>query len=484
MKKINYVLLLLAIVAVSCSKDGMLTNERLIDQQLIKTCAKQVNVFKVSPNGTDDTQSILDAFALARAAGPGSTVQLSAGIFRIGMIEIADFSGSFNGAGKCKTIITNLPNLPQADVFNGGQKYPSLIKFSGGNLSMSDMTIKLAYGPCVDPAVDPIGDLYCILYLTSTDYNAENTDYSNTFIKASIDNVDFIAGYDWGTGFAPLVPSMYNVWSAIMFGIDSQWGSKPGLTLGDFSVTHCRFENEMLAGVWLWGAEKDTKAFFANNSFSGCPMQILLASCMGSEIRIMNNIFDNGEYCDLFIDNYNWLNLGSGFLTQSAHFTVTGNTFRSPAGVTSLYMNDARRPLFPDEGFPQKLDVTDNNFTTGDGGIAIQSLNNIGARIGYNRFSGTGKYGIMADGTDIPATYGERISILGNNFTMAQYSDAGIYLGPYTKDCKVVGISADNVIDNGVNNSVIGLMPHKGCFFHGNISTEKFRFLPKKLFHR
>ncbi|HVN56790.1 MAG TPA: right-handed parallel beta-helix repeat-containing protein [Bacteroidales bacterium] len=475
MKKISYVFFIFAIIAFSCSKDGMLNDFQVVDQQVNKSLVKSVNTFRVSPNGTDDTQSIIDAFNQAKAAGPSSVVQLTPGTFRIGMITVQDFVGSFRGAGKGRTIITNLPNLPQADIWNAGIKYPALLKFVGGDLSMSDMTIHLADGPSVTNT-DMIGDLYSILFLTSTKYNADDTQYTNTFIKASVDNVDFIAGYDGGIGFSLLGSSMYNVWSGIMFDTDTEWGQNPGLTKGDFSVTRCRFENEVFSGTWIWGADKTTKASFENNVYTGCPMQILLASCLGSEVNVKNNLFQNGSYCDLFIDNYNWLWVGSGALTQSAHFTVTGNNFQSPAGVTSLYMNDARRPVFPDEGFPQLFEVSNNSFNTQDSGMAVQSLNNVGARICNNRFSGTGKYGILVDGDEPSGTYAENITLPGNSFFKATYSDASIYLGAYTRNCKVVGYRTDKVINNGVDNIVIGLNPHRGFNYPAKNIMDKFRF--------
>ena len=69
-------------------------------------------LLQVNPSGGDDTQALIDAFDAAKAAGPGSTVKLAKGEFTIGMIEVRDFDGYFRGAGKGKTIITNLPQLP------------------------------------------------------------------------------------------------------------------------------------------------------------------------------------------------------------------------------------------------------------------------------------------------------------------------------------------------------------------------------------
>ena len=66
-------------------------------------------VISVSPSGNynDDADNIQDALDDAVAAGPGSTVQLTAGTFYLNKgIEVEGFDGYFKGAGKDKTILT------------------------------------------------------------------------------------------------------------------------------------------------------------------------------------------------------------------------------------------------------------------------------------------------------------------------------------------------------------------------------------------
>jgi len=76
-------------------------------------------VFKVYPNGIDDTEALMQAFNDAKAAGPGAVVQLSEGLFKIGFLdEIFDFNGYFLGAGKDKTIVSNLLQPPFISSYN------------------------------------------------------------------------------------------------------------------------------------------------------------------------------------------------------------------------------------------------------------------------------------------------------------------------------------------------------------------------------
>jgi hypothetical protein len=301
------------------------------------------------------------------------------------------------------------------------------------------------------------------------------------YFKAAVDNVDILGGYDGGTGWSPFSSNTkYNVWSSIMIATDDQMSVLPTIGDQDVSITRCKIGNDVF-GTWIWGFNQKSSANIENNQFTGGDMQVLMATCLGSEIKIKNNQFQNGSFNDVCIDNWNWLWWIPDFtLTKRAHFTITGNNFQSPQGVTSLYMNDARRPLFPNEGFPQLLEVMGNSFTTRDGGIAIQSVNNVDAKIWNNRFSGTGATGVSIDGDAPTSTYAENINLMANNFFGANYTDASVYLGPYSRNCKVVGVNADKVVDNGINNSIIGVKAHKGFVHSGHNFDHDFGSVHEK----
>ncbi len=105
-------------------------------------------VYKVLPNGTDDTASLQAAFDAAVQAGPGSTVQLVKGTYHTGQIVVNGFQGRFLGAGAGQTVLTNLPNLyvtldgfrhpPSAD-----NPWPALFAFVGGDIQVSDLGIRI-----------------------------------------------------------------------------------------------------------------------------------------------------------------------------------------------------------------------------------------------------------------------------------------------------------------------------------------------------
>ncbi|MFW9938975.1 MAG: hypothetical protein ACFFD5_15115, partial [Candidatus Thorarchaeota archaeon] len=79
-----------------------------------------------------DTQNIQAAFDDAIAAGPGSTVQLTAGQFYTNAIFVQNFNGKFKGAGKCRTKIDVLRGkFPEGEGVDG--PYGNhLFTFEGG----------------------------------------------------------------------------------------------------------------------------------------------------------------------------------------------------------------------------------------------------------------------------------------------------------------------------------------------------------------
>jgi hypothetical protein len=74
---------------------------------------------------------------------------------------------------------------------------------------------------------------------------------------------------------------------------------------------------------------------------------------------------------------------------------------------------------------------------------------------------GTGTVGVMLDGNADTDTWAENNKIMANNFLKANYTDAAVHLGPNTMNNKVVGVASDKVVDEGVNNTVIGVKAQK-----------------------
>jgi len=103
--------------------------------------------FYVHPSGGNDTPNIQAAFNAAVKAGPGSTVQLSAGHFYTNTILVKNFKGCFKGAGEGRTTIDCLrgldPSLPGATEVGNPGFWLCLFLFKGGNLRASDMSFDI-----------------------------------------------------------------------------------------------------------------------------------------------------------------------------------------------------------------------------------------------------------------------------------------------------------------------------------------------------
>lgn len=103
--------------------------------------------FYVHPSGGNDAANIQAAFNAAVKAGPGSTVQLSAGTFYTNNIVVQNFDGYFKGAGEDRTAIDCLrgldPSLPGATEAGNPGYWLSLFLFEGGTIGVSDMSFDI-----------------------------------------------------------------------------------------------------------------------------------------------------------------------------------------------------------------------------------------------------------------------------------------------------------------------------------------------------
>jgi hypothetical protein len=154
MKTLERLLFLFAciLLLVACNKsDRTDTDLYGLPGYGLKKATLTGEVFTVLPNGYNDTPALQMAFNNAVAAGPCSVVQLVEGSYNIGFIEVQGFSGSFIGAGKGKTVITPMNSLDCNSLTNLKLNL-YLIKFIGGDIHVSDMTLQALVRPCTSGA--------------------------------------------------------------------------------------------------------------------------------------------------------------------------------------------------------------------------------------------------------------------------------------------------------------------------------------------
>ena len=197
--------------------------------------------FIVSPSGEDDTENVQAAFDAAVAAGPGSTVKLTAGRFYCNNIFVEDFHGTFKGAGKDVTIIDTLRGLnPDAPglTHTGSGIYLFFFGFNGGDIKISDMTFDIT---AEEPA-----ELWEWPWEPWTErYDVGNIVRILGDANSAFERVGF-RGHE-GTYFEPLNGKGYNVELAIVisdpqiYDLNTDWVTCEPIT-GTHTVSQCSFE--------------------------------------------------------------------------------------------------------------------------------------------------------------------------------------------------------------------------------------------------
>jgi hypothetical protein len=406
-------------------------------------------VFIVEPTGGDDTPAIMQAFDDAIAAGHGSVVQLIAGEYYLGLIEVRDFYGVFKGEGKDKTVINVMNDLDIASLWNKGQR-GDLIKFVGGDVCLSNFTIRTPEGrlSVTGPANGIIGSL--------VNFSACNAQYetgnASRSINVVIDNVSFKGQLlDGGYGYV----KKYNCAMGVRAGYDQPWGTEIPREKINFKVTNSDFNTfcyglvleSMTYGRIIVG-EKNSGNTFSNTDYCGGVWE-----SRNMEVSIEGNTFNVPEYsAGLDLDDY-WYYTGTlkdEPQTKCMIFNVQNNVFNLVHSEYAFMMRNLRRRDYPDE--PAAMyQVKNNLFNMSDGyPWAVYGVRTKGMVIRNNRFSGYGDIALVL-------TTSENGLILGNNFSTAELASAAIYLMSTTKEWTVVGGSiADQVIDMGTNNIITG----------------------------
>jgi hypothetical protein len=454
MKTLNKLFLLFAVTGLlfSCSKNdldfdmsGVSGNDHKGHPSI------KEEFFKVIPNGIDDTENLSNAFTEASVYGPGAVVNLVQGTYHIDFIEVREFYGKFRGAGKDKTIITTIDDLSIDDLIS--QNLNSvLIRFVGGNIQMSNMTLKTPAGPL------STGSEYWLDALVA--FSAATCQYTSEdeYINAVIDNVGF-EGY----------------WDNIDHGLKTGFGIKENVTgpgtiplfNTDIAVTDCSFSGFRLYGALIEGIrEGKITAGVKNNG----------------------NVFDNIYYASLGI----WSNVsmklsveGNTFLNPPgtrfgleifssprpdyfeqlpqpipSYCKIDQNEFNITGGTGGILINDRRRYFFPDE-LPMLVHVNNNRFNMSDNAMTgIGCFNMKGMKIMHNKFTGTGQYGVRIMGP-LPYPYNENGMMIGNCFSNTTYSVTTVLLDVRTKNWKIIGGDLEgNVADNGEDNTIINMIKH------------------------
>jgi hypothetical protein len=439
----------------ACDKSDLITDN--LSGNDLKKASSHCPEIVVVPEDGHDTQNLLAAFEEAKSLGLGTTIRLTEGTYTIGMIEVHDFDGVLTGAGQGKTIIRNLSNLPCEELWQVNQ-CPSMLTFVGGNMVISQMSFHLNDGePCARGELqDAIyGDLCSIVILA--DYTPLYVS-KNRHINGTIDHVDFIPGDDGGYG---VYGTQGNVAMQLFCGANLWWAAEfmPQST-GNISITNCTFGGGV-TGPDFFGFDNKSAIKVDKSIMEGSIYQIFIGGNTGTKTSITNNRFSDGILMDLYVEGGDLGYYPDLIPAVETNYVISGNRFDSSPGGWSIYMTDSYRLRDPEKVAPQVYEIRSNVFNTSEGGTAIQGLYTKNNRIWNNQFLGTGYLGVWLDGDEASGTFSEGNQLTGNNFLGVTYSDAAIYLGPVTRHNKVVGVSRDKVVDEGIDNLIIGTKANK-----------------------
>jgi hypothetical protein len=465
MKTLKKLFLLFAVISLlfSCSKDerhefdmsGWSGNDHK-DYHFM-----QERVYIVNPSGSDDTEALNLAFEEATVFGPNSVVQLEEGKYHLNFIEVREFKGKFRGAGKGKTIIYPVSNL-NVDALISQNLNTILIRFVGGDVCMSDMTLLTPPGAFSTGKLDGLVGFSAI----TSQYISEKE-----YVKAMINSVEF-AGH----------------WENINHGLKAESGflnTIPGgipLSNIDITVTNCSFDGFLWYGALIQqikkgkiviGTQKDGNTFSNNKTYAS----LGLWHNINVDVFIVGNTFFNPAGTRFGIEMYS--SPYPDYLEQVAQTKVTvckieQNVFNITGGTGGMFINDRRRYFYP-EDMPMNVQVKDNLFNMSNNATTgIGCFNMMGMMIMHNSFTGTGQYGVRIMGPS-PYPYNENGMMIGNYFSNTAFTAATVLLDVRTRNWKIIGGDLEgNVTDYGENNTIINMKIHQPEKHFGELDFDNF----------
>jgi hypothetical protein len=458
MKKLFIIFPILAFLFFSCSKEDLQNNDELAGNAGLKCTGSVVKVF---PNGIDDTQNLTDAFALARTKGRNAVVKLMEGTFRIGMIELKEFNGTLTGCGRERSIITNLPDLTP-DAVIGLNKLPALITFIGGDVTVTDLSVKLSEG------ISWLGTQEMNMVLFS-DCSADFMPV-NKHISVNLNNIDVegILQKDVVMWDGSVIDFPYGSLNGVKFAPDMlQPTGNILIPRGniDATVSKCSILN-FSRGVYVYGCKSGNFRFGTEggNIFTNNNQGLCVNENIGIDARVWYNEFNIPDYYYDGID-FNTLESKQFEYVHSGNmnFEIQHNTFNI-AFTTGLGIWDNWRYDHPDNPCWMQMLWKDNTFRALKDGAwmgftfalknAVFSDNKIVGDYSGGYMGNYGTYWIPPDDPNFAMSVAENCKFLNNHFLQ---KDLIFYLDWDTQNYLLMGdLTNVTVEDHGVNNKVLG----------------------------
>lgn len=424
----------------ACTKD-ILEKENIPGLGTVSTLkAASGTVIQVLPSGGDDTYNLAMAFNDAKAAGPGSTVQLVAGEYHIGYMLVEEFVGSFTGAGMGKSLILPLTELPYVDFYNLGLGV-ELLKFLRGNVKISNMSFLNLQGEPI-----PGDDLWSFLGLHDWAHNELPDLPENHEITAIVDHVEFVSNLDpeWH-GWTP-----YAVQAAIGCGPDFYWDYNLPYCTVDVTVTNCTFKDLNWAMTCGMNGNEKGRIVFKDNGPVSTNSGIWIIDNLGGSTLISGNKFYTPAWGNsISITDAAW-NVNEFKLSDGAQYEISGNEFHATDAWGAVTIaNDRKAMGIIDNKNPVLVQIKSNLFDLkGDVWAGIWNWITDDAVIMNNKFTGNAKTGIYVDPRSTNSL------MLGNNFSNLVCSKLELW-DPliFDEGYKIILCGNNNTVVGGGNNS-------------------------------
>ena len=414
--------------------------------------------FYVTPSGGDDTAHIRAAFNAAVKAGPGSTVQLSAGHFYTNNIVVNGFRGSFKGAGEGKTTIDCLRGLNPglAGVTDNGY-WPTLFFFDGGDLNVSAMSFDITAFSPVDAASNG-----------GSDFLGSMVVVTGNVVSSAFNQVAFITG-DGNDGGFNSDEDLYvgGTGPVDANGLPTTFWSISGTE----SVRDCCFNGH--DGIQIEGLASGS-ATIADNVITSYLFGCLLFDNSDSTATVSGNQMSCSGGENVFALQGWQAGFGAGAPLPSLpapRYLIADNRMLATGSAGGLWVEDDS-PLYSS---PDRLDATisGNSIDLQNGGndAGLDGLYAQNIRFVHNRIYGTGLAGIDVGALSAlfgyPSAPARGWKIIGNDMrgltaTGDQFGGvptAQVWLGPDADHCLVVGCGPTTVLDQGADDTLVNVTP-------------------------
>ena len=452
------------------------------------------NIYWVLPSGDTsgetDWSNIMVAFNQAVVAGAGSTVQLAEGDYYVHQpIQVANFSGTVKGVGKNLTRMHTAPGR-----LFGLQEYPLapyptyMVLYLDADWPaelVADITVSdLSF--YIDGPSEPFGSHDPSLQLNSTNvvsvhgivrgYNSPyHANFELTHINITFRHLKVVA--DTGSQYLMFGSSILNsfqVWGEPVVQYDPENNAIKFRWIKPITGTYI-FED-----IEMYDAAYGSSVLNANDSVislggsktsgivaEGITVPVVLEDISNSTVEV-SYLDTSGGDGGVYLGQGKLAAWGNDLgelvpetLPEPSYFYFHHNQISSASGTwTAFELWNAGGELGQPLG---NVVIANNTINVIDQyppyeGIFSYFVDN--AQVTNNRITGRGVAGIWVEPFGTPAT---DWLLLGNNLSAFDAEMAGIYLGPGTSNCTVIGGDLkENVLDEGTDNILVGINNQNG----------------------